>query len=129
MNKISLDCISSNGKLWIVGIPIGNLGDITFRAVEVLRFVDIVAAEDTRRATWLLNHFNIQQKSVSCHQHNVSKRVGRFVTALAQGKNIAYITDAGTPGISDPGPCLVKEIVAAGFQVIPVPGPSVTLHK
>ena len=65
MNKISLDCISSNGKLWIVGIPIGNLGDITFRAVEVLRFVDIVAAEDTRRATWLLNHFNIQQKSVS----------------------------------------------------------------
>ena len=112
------------GTLYVVATPIGNLLDITFRAVQVLSDVDIIAAEDTRHSKILLNHYNITSPTVSCHKFNEKGRVGYFIDELLSGKNIALISDAGTPSISDPGGILLAEAVRCGITITPVSGPS-----
>lgn len=109
------------GKLSVVGTPIGNLADITLRAVETLQTADMIAAEDTRHAGILLKKYGISVPTVSFHQHSDPQKI---ITLLAAGKNVALISDAGTPGISDPGTRMVAEAIAAGFAVVPIPGPS-----
>lgn len=112
------------GKLYIVATPIGNLGDITFRAVEVLKNADIIACEDTRRAGKLLKEFGIECDLFSYHDHNereVAAKLGEF---LSSGRTIAVISDAGTPGIADPGFRAVEEAVSIGAEVVPIPGPT-----
>jgi 16S rRNA (cytidine1402-2'-O)-methyltransferase len=110
--------------LYIIGTPIGNLGDLTFRAVETFKIVDLVACEDTRRTLKLLSHLGIRVPLLSCRSQNEEFAGGKVVAALNEGKNVAYASDAGTPGISDPGSVLVRQAAAAGHQVIPIPGPS-----
>ncbi len=108
--------------LYLVATPIGNLGDITLRALDVLRRVDRIACEDTRQTQKLLNHFEIATPTVSCHQHNERQRAEDLVEALKAGGRIALVSDAGMPGISDPGGWLTAEAIAAGVRVIPIPG-------
>jgi 16S rRNA (cytidine1402-2'-O)-methyltransferase len=108
--------------LYLVATPIGNLGDITLRALDVLRRVDRIACEDTRQTQKLLNHFEIATPTISCHQHNEHQRAQEFVEALKAGGRIAVVSDAGMPGISDPGSQLAAEAIAAGVAVIPIPG-------
>ncbi|MBV9386963.1 MAG: 16S rRNA (cytidine(1402)-2'-O)-methyltransferase [Chroococcidiopsidaceae cyanobacterium CP_BM_ER_R8_30] len=115
------------GTLYIVGTPIGNLEDITFRAVRILQTVDTIAAEDTRHTGNLLQHFQIKASQLSYHDHNYQSRIPELIEQLSQGKAIALVTDAGTPGISDPGYDLVKACIAAGFPVVPIPGPSAAI--
>ncbi len=110
--------------LYVVATPIGNLGDITQRALDVLGGVEVVAAEDTRHSGRLLQHFGIRTKLISCHEHNEQQTSERIVGLLQQGQSVALISDAGTPLISDPGYVLVNAVRAAGFDVIPVPGAS-----
>jgi 16S rRNA (cytidine1402-2'-O)-methyltransferase len=109
--------------LYLVATPIGNLEDITVRALRVLRECDVVAAEDTRHSGRLLKHFNISKPLLSYFQFNEAKRAEEILDRLARGEKVALITDAGTPGISDPGERVVKAAIAAGFRVEPVPGP------
>jgi len=111
-----------NGKLYIVATPIGNLGDMTPRAIEVLRQVDIIAAEDTKNSMTLLTKFEIKTKLVSNHKFNETGSVDYFIKELSDGKNIAVISDAGTPCISDPGSILVKQAIANNIEVIAIPG-------
>jgi 16S rRNA (cytidine1402-2'-O)-methyltransferase len=106
----------------LVATPIGNLGDITLRALDVLKRADRIACEDTRQTQKLLNHFQIATPSVSCHQHNERQRTEELLEALKAGGRIAIVSDAGMPGISDPGSWLVAEAIAAGVPVIPIPG-------
>ena len=108
--------------LYLVATPIGNLGDITLRALEVLRAVDRIACEDTRQTQKLLNHFEIAKPTVSCHEHNERSRARELIQNLKAGTAIALVSDAGTPGVSDPGAWLVREAIAAGVPVIPIPG-------
>ncbi len=110
--------------LYIVGTPIGNLEDITFRAVRILKAVDLIAAEDTRHTGKLLQHFQITVPQVSYHEHNRNSRIPELLEQLRQGKAIAIVTDAGMPGISDPGYELVKACVETGIKVVPIPGPT-----
>jgi 16S rRNA (cytidine1402-2'-O)-methyltransferase len=110
--------------LFIVATPIGNLRDLTFRAVEVLKSVDLIAAEDTRHSGILLKHYDIQKPLVSYHQHNEAKRTAELVEKLRAGASIALITDAGTPGLSDPGARLIKECIACHLEFTVIPGPS-----
>ena len=110
------------GKLYLVATPIGNLEDMTYRAVRILNEVDLIAAEDTRNSIKLLNHFDIKTPMTSYHEHNKYEKADELVSLLLEGKNIAEITDAGTPGISDPGEVLVAKCYEAGIDVIPVPG-------
>ncbi|HNA30817.1 MAG TPA: 16S rRNA (cytidine(1402)-2'-O)-methyltransferase [Thiobacillaceae bacterium] len=112
------------GALHIVATPIGNLRDLGFRALDVLRSADLVAAEDTRTSQALLAAYGIQAKMVALHEHNEAAGATRLVAEMQAGKSVAYISDAGTPGISDPGAKLVKAARAAGLPVVPVPGPS-----
>ena len=112
------------GELYIVGTPIGNLGDITLRALEVLKNADTIACEDTRHTLKLLNHFAISKPLVSCHANDEARAAARIIGLLGAGKKVAYCTDAGTPGLSDPGAVLVREARAAGHEIIPIPGPS-----
>ena len=114
----------SKGILYVVATPIGNLDDITLRAIKVLKQVQLVAAEDTRRTGILLRHFGIETAILSVHEHNERARIERIVSQLAKGESVALVTDAGTPGISDPGAALVAAIRAAGFKVEPIPGAS-----
>ena len=113
-----------SGVLYIVATPIGNLDDITLRAIEVLKSVDLVAAEDTRHSQHLLSHLGMQKKMLSLHEHNERERIGQILAFLEQGQSIALISDAGTPLISDPGFPLVRAVVEAGFRVTPIPGVS-----
>jgi 16S rRNA (cytidine1402-2'-O)-methyltransferase len=113
-----------NGTLFVVATPIGNLEDITLRALRVLREVDVIACEDTRRTRALLAHFDIHTPTVSYFEQNKLARGPQLLRQLAGGKSIALVTDAGTPGISDPGFMLVRDARAAGVPVVPVPGPS-----
>jgi 16S rRNA (cytidine1402-2'-O)-methyltransferase len=113
--------------LYLVATPIGNLGDITLRALDVLKRVDRIACEDTRQTQKLLNHFQIATPSVSCHQHNERHRAVEFIAALKAGGRVALVSDAGMPGISDPGNWLVREAIAAGVAVIPIPGANAAL--
>jgi 16S rRNA (cytidine1402-2'-O)-methyltransferase len=110
--------------LYIVGTPIGNLGDLSPRAAETFRSSDLVACEDTRRTLKLLSHLGIRRPLLSCRSQNEEKAAERVLAALGEGKKVAYASDAGTPGISDPGAALVRKAAQAGHQVIPVPGPS-----
>jgi 16S rRNA (cytidine1402-2'-O)-methyltransferase len=110
--------------LYVVATPIGNLGDITLRALEVLKSVDLVAAEDTRHSGLLMKHFGIKKPFISYHEHNEAKRTAEFVERLAGGETIALITDAGTPGLSDPGLRLVRECIQRELSFSIIPGPS-----
>jgi len=110
--------------LYVVATPIGNLGDITLRALEVLKGVDLVAAEDTRHSGLLLKHFEIKKPFVSYHEHNEAARTAELVERLARGENVALITDAGTPGLSDPGLRLIRECINRELPFTIIPGPS-----
>lgn len=110
--------------LYIVGTPIGNLGDITFRAVETFKSVDVIAAEDTRHTLQLLNHLEIKKPLISCRSQNEAVAGQKIIKILDEGQNVAYASDAGTPGISDPGAILAGLARGAGHNVVPIPGPS-----
>jgi 16S rRNA (cytidine1402-2'-O)-methyltransferase len=110
--------------LYLVATPIGNLGDITLRALEVLRSVDAVASEDTRKTGLLLRHFDIRKPQIAFHEHNEARAGERILQILAEGQSVALVTNAGTPGISDPGFTLVRRAVAAGHEVTAIPGPA-----
>ncbi len=109
--------------LYLVATPIGNLGDITLRAVETLHNVDFIASEDTRKTGLLLKHFNIKKPQIAFHEHNERRASERIITLLQEGKNIALVTNAGMPGISDPGFTLVRRAIQAGIPITTLPGP------
>jgi 16S rRNA (cytidine1402-2'-O)-methyltransferase len=113
--------------LYLVGTPIGNLEDITLRALRVLRSADLIACEDTRQTQKLLNHFEISTSTMSLHQHNERERAVELVAALQAGKRIALVSDAGMPGISDPGGWLTEAAIGAGIAVFPIPGANAAL--
>ncbi len=115
------------GTLYVVGTPIGNLEDMTFRAVRILQEVDLIAAEDTRHTGKLLQHFEIKTPQLSYHEHNRNERLPELLQQLKHSKAIALVTDAGMPGISDPGYELVKACVEVGIQVVPIPGASAVI--
>jgi 16S rRNA (cytidine1402-2'-O)-methyltransferase len=116
-----------SGTLYVVATPIGNLEDITLRALRVLRDVDVIAAEDTRRTARLLNHHAISTRTISFHAHNARSRLPQLLSRLQAGSSIAVVTDAGTPGVSDPGAELVQAAISKGIAVDPVPGASAPL--
>ncbi len=111
-------------ELYIVGTPIGNLGDITFRALETFKAVDVIAAEDTRHTLELLTHFEIRKPLISCRAQNEEFAAQKIISLLDEGKSVAYASDAGEPGISDPGAVLAGLVRKAGHKVVPIPGPS-----
>ena len=111
-----------NGTLYLVATPIGNLEDITFRAIRILKEVDLIAAEDTRQTLKLLNHYEINKPLISYHRHNEEVKQEALIQKLKTGKNIALVSDAGTPVISDPGEVIVKEALKENIKVIPIPG-------
>jgi len=111
-----------SGKIYLVATPIGNLEDITLRALKVLKEVDLIAAEDTRNTLKLLNHFEIKNTLISYHRHNEEIKVDNLIKRVKEGENIAVVSDAGTPGISDPGEVIVKEAIKNDIEVIPIPG-------
>lgn len=113
--------------LYLVATPIGNLGDITLRALDVLRRADRIACEDTRQTQKLLNHFEIKTPTISCHEHNERERAAELIEAIKAGGGIAVVSDAGMPGISDPGARLAAEAIAAGVDVFPIPGANAAL--
>jgi 16S rRNA (cytidine1402-2'-O)-methyltransferase len=113
--------------LYLVATPIGNLGDITLRALDVLKRADRIACEDTRQTQKLLNHFEIATPTISCHEHNERQRATELLEALKTGGRIAVVSDAGMPGISDPGSWLTAEALAAGVPVVPIPGANAAL--
>lgn len=115
------------GTLYVVPTPIGNLEDMTFRAINTLKEVDIIAAEDTRHTQKLLNHFEIKNKLISYHEHSKKERTEQLLEKLKQGENIAIVSDAGMPAISDPGSELVKEVIAQEIQVVVLPGANAAL--
>src|SRR5262245_43072199 len=110
--------------LYVVGTPLGNLRDITLRALDVLNSVEVVAAEDTRLTRRLLSHYQIRTRLLALHQHNEREAANAVAARLARGEPVAYVTDAGSPAISDPGALLARRIREAGLRVVPVPGPS-----
>jgi 16S rRNA (cytidine1402-2'-O)-methyltransferase len=112
------------GVLYVVATPIGNLEDLTFRALRILKEVDVIAAEDTRRTSKLLAHYEVRRPLVSLREHNEVREAPRLVSQLLAGRNIALVSDAGTPGIADPGARLVRAARDARVRVVPVPGPS-----
>lgn len=112
------------GTLYLVATPIGNLKDITLRALEVLREVEIIACEDTRRTLKLLNAYDVKKRLVSCRAENEARIAESLCREIEEGKNVAYVSDAGTPGVSDPGAALVRAARERRLPVVPVPGPS-----
>ena len=115
---------NGQGILYVVATPIGNLGDITLRAIETLKMADAIAAEDTRHTSGLLSHFGISKKLIAVHEHNEHQSAEKLLVQLKKGDNIALVTDAGTPGISDPGAIVVKIVREADIKVVPIPGVS-----
>ena len=124
---VEIDTPNSVGTLYIVATPVGNLEDITFRAVKRLKQVDLIAAEDTRHSKKLLSHYAIKTKLVSCHEHNEINKTPQFITHLKNGLDIALISDAGTPSISDPGYKLVAAVAKENLSIIPIPGCSAAI--
>lgn len=118
---------SSAGTLFLVPTPIGNLGDMSPRAVETLQNVDLIAAEDTRNTQKLLNHFEIKTKQISFHEYNTKERLPQLLDKLRQGLSLAQVSDAGMPSISDPGSELVQACIGASIRVVPLPGPNAAL--
>ncbi|GAB4179063.1 MAG: 16S rRNA (cytidine(1402)-2'-O)-methyltransferase [Rhodocyclaceae bacterium] len=116
-----------SAALYVVATPLGNLGDITVRALEVLRAVDAIAAEDTRRTRGLLRHYGIAKPLLSLHEHNEREALQRLIGRLAAGQSVALVSDAGTPAVSDPGARAVAGVRAAGCRVVPVPGPNAAI--
>jgi len=112
------------GTLYVVSTPIGNLEDLTYRAVRVLSEVDIVACEDTRHSQKLFHHYGIKTKTISYHEHNERDRAGELLASIKSGLDVAVVSDAGTPGISDPGFRVVRMALEAGLRVVPIPGPT-----
>lgn len=115
------------GTLYVVATPIGNLGDITLRGIETLKTVDAIAAEDTRHTSGLLSHLGISKKLIAVHEHNEHQSAEKLLNLLIAGENIALVTDAGTPGISDPGAIVVDLVRKAGVKVVPIPGASAVI--
>jgi 16S rRNA (cytidine1402-2'-O)-methyltransferase len=116
--------IKNPGTLYVVATPIGNLEDISYRAVRVLQEANLIACEDTRHTAKLLNHYGIDKPTVSYHEHNEAERAEELVAKLEEGLNIAQVSDAGMPGISDPGYRVIHLAIERGVQVVPIPGPS-----
>ncbi len=114
----------NNGTLYIVATPIGNLSDITLRALETLKLVDAILCEDTRVTGKLLARYEIEKPLLSCHEHTDERRLGAIIARLKNGESLAYVTDAGTPGLSDPGNRLVEMALVGGVSVVPIPGAS-----
>src|SRR5215510_111764 len=110
------------GTLFVVSTPIGNLEDITFRAIRVLKEVDLIACEDTRHTQKLLNHYGIKNRTISYHEHNERERSAQLIKTIQEGSNVAVVSDAGTPGISDPGFRLVQQASHNGLRVVSIPG-------
>lgn len=117
----------TQGVLYVVATPIGNLNDITLRAIEVLNAVDVVAAEDTRHTSGLLNHLGVAKKLIAVHEHNEQKSAQILLARIQSGESIALVSDAGTPGISDPGAIVIDALREAGVEVVPVPGASAVI--
>jgi 16S rRNA (cytidine1402-2'-O)-methyltransferase len=113
-----------SGALYVVATPIGNLADLTLRAIHVLSLVDVLACEDTRHSASLLQHLGLHKPLLALHQHNEREASSAVISRLAQGERVAYVSDAGTPAISDPGAVLVAQVQAAGYRVLPIPGVS-----
>jgi 16S rRNA (cytidine1402-2'-O)-methyltransferase len=111
------------GTLYLVATPIGNLQDITLRALEILRTVDLIACEDTRHTQKLLTHFGVQNRTTSYHEHNEHERAPQLVDRMLQGESVAIVSDAGTPGVCDPGSRIIRLAIESGIDIIPVPGP------
>lgn len=126
MNQKSYE-VSNYGKLYLIPTPIGNLSDITYRAIETFKMVDIVYAEDTRETYNLLKYYNIDKRVESCHKYSEMKHKDKIISILKSGKNIGYATDRGTPLISDPGNVIVEEAINNGISVIALPGPNALL--
>lgn len=116
--------VGRSGTLYVVATPLGNLGDLSSRVTELLRRVPVVAAEDTRVTRGLLAHLDAHPRLIAFHQHSDAARAESILARLGAGEDVALVTDAGTPGVSDPGPALVEEVRAAGHPVVPIPGPS-----
>lgn len=127
MQQVSSFRNADQGRLYLVPTPIGNLDDMTFRAVKTLKDVDLIAAEDTRHTQQLLNHFDIHTPQISFHEHNTESRIPELMIKLQEGMQIAQCSDAGMPSISDPGKELVAAATAAGIPVVPLPGPNAGL--
>lgn len=125
--KIQKSFKDNDGKLYLVATPIGNLNDITLRGLEILKMVDVIACEDTRITIKLLNKFEINKKLISYHEHNKMVCGEKIINLLSEGKNVALVSDAGTPCISDPGYEIVKSSIENDFPVIPIPGASAVL--
>jgi len=115
------------GTLYVVSTPIGNLEDMSFRAIQVLKDVDLIAAEDTRKTQRLMNHFNIQNRMDSYHDHNKESKAPLLVQKLCSGYDIAVVSDAGTPGISDPAYRLIQKALASNISITPIPGPTAAI--
>src|SRR5260221_2887042 len=122
--ELTMDERTDNGTLYVVATPIGNLEDITYRAVRVLREADLVACEDTRHTAKLLHHYGIDRPTVSYHEHNEAARAEELMARMEQGLSVAQVSDAGMPGISDPGYRVIKLAIERGIRVVPVPGAS-----
>jgi 16S rRNA (cytidine1402-2'-O)-methyltransferase len=122
--ELTMDERTKKGALYVVATPIGNLEDITYRAVRVLREADLIACEDTRHTAKLLDHYGVDKPTVSYHEHNEATRAEELVARMEQGVNVAQVSDAGMPGISDPGYRVIKLAIERGIPVVPVPGPS-----
>jgi len=116
-----------SGVLYIVSTPIGNLDDISLRAINILRGVDVIAAEDTRKTRILLNHLSLEKPLLSYHSYNEARRAPKLINMLTDGKSIALVTDAGTPGISDPASMVIRQAIEHGFPLVPVPGATALL--
>jgi 16S rRNA (cytidine1402-2'-O)-methyltransferase len=125
-NHTALDP-GGSGALYVVATPIGNMADITFRAIQTLKEVALIAAEDTRHTKRLLDHYAIRNRMVSLHEHNETRRTGMLVKRLKGGESIAVVSDAGTPTLSDPGYRLIREAIAAEIRIVPIPGASAAL--